>query len=47
MATKLCIDLSPEDMKFLNTIKKAMSATQGKVSHAAVVRAALRTAAAK
>ena len=47
MATKICIDLSPDDMKVLTSLKKSMTATMGKVSHAAVIRAALRTAAAK
>jgi hypothetical protein len=44
MATKLCIDLSPDDMKVLNALKKSMVQIQGKVSNAAVIRAAIRLA---
>lgn len=47
MATKLSIDLTAEDMKFLNILKKSMTESQGKVSHATVIRAAIRAAAAK
>lgn len=45
--TKLSMDFTPEDMKILNSLKRDMAATQGRVSVVAVIRAAIRTAAAK
>lgn len=41
------IDFSEEDMKFLHVLRKAMENQQGRVSWAAVIRAAIRKAAAK
>jgi hypothetical protein len=47
VTTKMSFDFTPEDMKVLNTLKRQMAATQGRVSVVAVIRAAIRKAAAK
>jgi hypothetical protein len=45
--TKFSIDLTPEDKKLLSTLKAQMAVSQGPVSTAAAIRAAIRTAVAK
>jgi hypothetical protein len=45
--TKLSFDFSPDDMKVLRFLKREVEKTQGRVSMAAVIRFAIRTAAAK
>ena len=44
--TKYSIDLSPEDLKLIAKLRKQMETEQGPVKMAAVIRAALRKAAA-
>lgn len=44
--TKYTIDLTPDDQKIIAKLRAEMEAVQGKVKIAAVIRAALRKAAA-
>jgi hypothetical protein len=44
---KKSLDFTSEDMKIIDTLRRGMEATQGRVSLVAVIRSAIRKAAAK